>query len=668
MLQRALALYDQGILSLPSANAPADKVPLCKYAHWRGPDAKIPSRESFERIWRQFPNAGMQIMCENGTEVVELEKKHEAFGQDIIGDFERELEKLCPGLLARLYIETSRSGGRHYIYRTELGTVSADLAKRPAEAYELEKKPHKFYLLSEILAHMSLCYVAPSPGYTTLQGDLLNLPHITEDERRFLISAAISLNTYVEKNDVPASFGGNRPGDQYSAEVPISEVLDMLQSDGWRVTSSLNHTYIKLNRPDAKNKLGTDATINTVERWFYLWSNSEGFIKPGASTFFSLYVHLRHRGNFTEATKALVAKGYGQPARAQTNVPLAAPGVAASTPFTPTKIPQPGNDGLSKKTDWLSERASRKFSFTREWGNVRWMLYRENPGNRDNPFQIGAQGQLVVFSGLKKSFKTQVLASAVSAALSDGVPNPLGFMWDLPEDLCHIKWFDTEQGELYFKETLERVHWMADKAEDLGIFDAYSLKKYGHAERMQIIREEIVADPKTGVIIIDGGLDLLVDYNNQTQVSTVDQFLSELTDAGILVLMVLHTSDSFPNKLMGSFGSQVARKLDARFHSSISNPSEDSDLFREVRVRQIEGRGLSSPPFDIMSYQKMAYVKTTGVPAHFRKHFEGGRRAKAVSQEIVQQTDRMLGEVTEPRWEATAVTRPARMQDEDIPF
>ena len=139
------------------------------------------------------------------------------------------------GLLQRLVIETSQSGGRHVIYRcSELVSGNLKLAQRliPAErgqAGVVDDSPHvprnaadrdevAPCTLIETRGEGGLFLCAPTPGYELCQGSLTALPVLNPTERAILLEAACRLN---EAIPLPEPFpalgnGCSRPGDDFN--------------------------------------------------------------------------------------------------------------------------------------------------------------------------------------------------------------------------------------------------------------------------------------------------------------------------------------------------------------------------------------------------------------------------------------------------------------------
>lgn len=607
-----LRLYDQGILVVP-VNAGKPIRPLIeKYEHWR---EKAPERSEYEAIWQKHAGAALLMMCEN-VEVVDLDTKNQEMFQDIIGDFERELETIAPGLLARLFIEQSPSGGMHYIYRTESPGVSFTAARRPSNSLDEGYPTKKYLTLCDYLAHGKMCRIAPSPGYTVLQGDILALPLITDEERRWIISAALSLNSYYENpsDGYTASDGGLRPGDDYNNRVDVSEMIDLAQTYGWRV---LRHrgNYVDFNRPGAKNGRGLDATLNTAQRWWYPWTSSDNFGHTKAYTFYSMYAYMAHNGNFSAASSALRKAGYGS------NLPQDQRSVSQPQQSVSRDMSQTGVQSASDVPDF-KQVLERSRKLVLEPVDDHWVLWHRNYYAKDGrPTPIATRGSIVCFAGVAKSFKSQVVHSVAAAAL--GMEQNSGWIVDWNTDKRRIGIFDTEQGDWDFNQSIKRIHWMIDREPNPLLVDPFDTKMFSVKERLKLIEDYVVNTPALGLLIIDGYMDLVNNPNDPEEANAVMQFLVRMKSYGVIILGVIHLSETKPHKPLGHLGSYLMRKAEVLFEVTVENPLEEDFTLRRIKVRHRLARNEVARSFTLMSYGKMVYSPDRRLPEHFKKYSDG---------------------------------------------
>lgn len=591
----ALQLYDLGILVVPCTHTRPIQ-PLVEYSHWR---EKKPERSEYQQIWEKHSTAGHLMLCES-IESIDLDTKNQLFGQDIIGDFEREIKNLNPDLFKKILIEQSPSGGMHYIYRTETPGASCTLARRPSDDDELRENPKlKYRTLVDYLAHGKLCRIHPSQGYKLIQGNFLEVPFISDDERRQLLSAALSLNSYYDQPEhhYHNGNGTTRPGDEYNDKTTPDDILNLLQRNGWRFLRRRG-PYIDLNRPGARNQTGVDGTIHTDQKWFYPWSSSCGFPQQKAYDFFGTYAILEHSGDIGRAARSLVALR-----------PQPAP-----------QRPVNGHTQPEQQVTWTQKLEANKFSFGNNY-EAEWMLYHTNPyAAHSERTPIAALGQIVCVIGPAKSFKSQVVGAIVSSAL--GRKHEIGFEIEMPFLKPKIILLDTEQDKSYFGGSVKRIHWQANINHDLPHFTAYSMVDSTVDERLTAISSLIDENPDVGLFIIDGLLDMVKNYNDEQEASRLSEFLLRQKSKGVMILIVCHTGEMKGNQMkpIGAVGSMILRKGEVFITLEIVNPKEEDEKMRRVKIRPKHGRGRSFKSTEVMSYEKMLYLAGYGIPQHYRDH------------------------------------------------
>ena len=235
-----------------------------------------------------------------------------------------------PELWARLTIERSMSGGYHIWIKTKRPFMTQKLAHNVIEvegpgefkscgkdykSFEYHGKwiinPDAIETRGATKGMGSYCVCAPSPGYELLQGKILSMPLLEDEEVDYLLSLAREFETYFPepkeprlKREVRAA-DGDRPGDDFNAR---GEILPILEKHGWTVSKEVGYRQ-HLARP---GKTGCTSATLTDERIFYPFSsNSHPFEADTAYSPFSVYALLEHDGDFAEAAGDLATQGYG---------------------------------------------------------------------------------------------------------------------------------------------------------------------------------------------------------------------------------------------------------------------------------------------------------------------------------------------------------------------
>ena len=228
----------------------------------------------------------------------------------------------APGLLDRLVVETSPSGGWHVVYRSaEPVCGSVKLASRredldgPSEVVRFGKgyKPRKdrdgrwhiVLTMIETRGEGGLFLCAPSPGYQLMQGAFTALPVLTAAERDVLLRCAWALNQLLPEaqDPQPASSVGLRPGDDFNAR---HEMPALLMHHGWSLFRDGENQH--WSRPGKST--GTSATLKGGV--FYVFSsNADPFAPNRAYSPFAAYALLEHAGDYAAAAKELRRLGFG---------------------------------------------------------------------------------------------------------------------------------------------------------------------------------------------------------------------------------------------------------------------------------------------------------------------------------------------------------------------
>ncbi len=186
LTQAAMSYHRAGLCVLPARRA--EKRPIVgrwkQYRQTRPTEAELSAWMANPRNPRNNPDA-VCIVCgaaSNNVEIIDFDAGGELFsawGQRIEAD-----------LHDRLVVEVTPSGGYHVIYRCDVAICgNLKLAQR--------KVGDTIATLIETRGEGGLFLCAPTAGYEVIQGDLCNLPVLTEAQRDALLQAAWELNEYL---------------------------------------------------------------------------------------------------------------------------------------------------------------------------------------------------------------------------------------------------------------------------------------------------------------------------------------------------------------------------------------------------------------------------------------------------------------------------------------
>ncbi len=245
------------------------------------------------------------------------------------------LRSIPDDLLDQLVIESTPSGGSHVIYQCNVPiSGNLKLAQR--------KTDDTVQTLIETRGEGGLFLCAPTPDYELTQGDIADLPILTEAERDVLLEAAWQLNEYVSEatttganvsrtlaensdmcelsspngdcasdNSHDTTWRTDRPGDDFNKRGDVREwllkhdwVLDQPgENERWRRPGkSINHS--------ATLKNGVFSVFSTNAHPF----EAQKYYSP-----FHVYTLLEHGGDFAAAARTLSELGYGSVDSASNN-------------------------------------------------------------------------------------------------------------------------------------------------------------------------------------------------------------------------------------------------------------------------------------------------------------------------------------------------------------
>ncbi|PUZ28572.1 hypothetical protein DCC81_03570 [Chitinophaga parva] len=316
LFQYGLAYLEMGFapVTVGSKKRPAED--------WKNYQTRAPTPAELYQLCQLPWATGLALVCgpgSGGLEVIDMDLKYDLSGR-LREDFEAAIRKADPALLDSLVINSTRSGGRHYLYRCQTIGRNTPLAQRPATQQELAIKPKALArVLIETRGVKGVVLVPPSPGYQTIAGDFTVVPEITAAQRELLFSIARSFNQVKEKKQKPykprtietTPVEGISSMDDFDKR---GDPVALLVKHGWKVVGEPGE-ITQLLRPGDTDK-DTSGNYNATLRWFSTFSNSaapfeaETGYKPSA-----VFAELECGGDYTKAARELGRLGYGDPRR-----------------------------------------------------------------------------------------------------------------------------------------------------------------------------------------------------------------------------------------------------------------------------------------------------------------------------------------------------------------
>jgi hypothetical protein len=321
----AAACVAAGLCALPAVREGETKRVALKA--WKEYQSRLPTSEELGR-WFGDRCRAVCLVCgavSGNLEMIDFDLGGEAFDA-----WRRAVESAAPGLVDRVVVESTPSGGRHVVYRCEAAVCgNTKLAGKRIEAdgpedlvvgtksfrprRDAEGRWHIVVTLIETRGEGGMFLCAPSEGYAVLQGELLGPPAVTPDERDVLLGCAWALDELARPVvSGPAAAGprparatadAQRPGDDFNTRGDIREVL---LRHGWRVVRAGDNEH--WCRPG--KAAGTSATLR--DGIFYVFSsNAPPFEPQQGYAPFAVYALLEHGGEWSAAAAALRRRGFG---------------------------------------------------------------------------------------------------------------------------------------------------------------------------------------------------------------------------------------------------------------------------------------------------------------------------------------------------------------------
>lgn len=170
---------------------------------------------------------------------------------------------------------------------------------------------------------------------------------------------------------------------------------------------------------------------------------------------------------------------------------------------------------------------------------------------------IGTAGNFVILSGLPKAGKSTFLHAMISSYFSRG-QNMFNISMTTSEKKTCIGYFDTESAEYDFYSNIRRIKSFCGVYDLPANFNAFSTRMDSSEVNKKLIEEYVKILPAS-VVIIDGLLDLIKNYNDETESRDLVDWLKVLTAKyGVLIIGVIHTGKK-DNHTLGHFGSMADR-------------------------------------------------------------------------------------------------------------
>ena len=280
-----------------------DKLPALP--SWKPYQSQRIKEEEVEALFNGTNVKGLAIICgaiSGGLEVIDVDTKHDTTGS-LWEELRGLIEGNLPELYKRLVIAQTMSGGYHIYYRCSSIAGNLKLSTKLNKEVLIETRGEGGYVIAP-----------PTPKYTYIQGEPINIPTITPEEREILFSIAKSFNEEEEikpkVNTTTSSTTYNSTGlstfEDYNQR---GDVVALLKSKDWTVVSQQGKR-INLLRPGSTDTK-TSGNYHTDLKILRVFSSSTDFDTKKGYNPSQVYALLEHNGDNSKAAKELYRLGYG---------------------------------------------------------------------------------------------------------------------------------------------------------------------------------------------------------------------------------------------------------------------------------------------------------------------------------------------------------------------
>lgn len=198
---------------------------------------------------------------------------------------------------------------------------------------------------------------------------------------------------------------------------------------------------------------------------------------------------------------------------------------------------------------------------------------------------IGSIQNFVTITGMQKSGKTTFLTAMIASALTGQIM--LGMQFYLPEGSRRVVYFDTEQGDYDFHRTMERVKSFCNADKLPPLLDGYNLREDEPKVILWLVEKYLDLHPDCGMVVIDGILDMIESYNDESESKKLINALKRITKArNVLALLTLHIGKTTANTL-GHLGAMADRAAQSVLHVE-KNKETNTFVLRADYLRSAE--------------------------------------------------------------------------------
>jgi len=258
-------------------------------------------QDELDNIYHLFEQVGISTgYASMNLEALDFDLKNTEDPEKFMHDFNKMLPQ---ELLDKLVVQSTPSGGMHYIYRCDVIGANQKLARNEQGAATIETRGIGGYIKC-----------APSKGYKlTSKKTFSEIPFITEQERKFLFIIAKQkdeLNVKdVRKRYSSEDLESFKKFRSYNEDPDIG--IELLEKAGW-THHSTNGSWYNLTRPDSESG-DLHGGYNIDDLFFQSFSTAQDtFEERRGYNNHHLFAELECDGNYKKAYALLYEQGFGE--------------------------------------------------------------------------------------------------------------------------------------------------------------------------------------------------------------------------------------------------------------------------------------------------------------------------------------------------------------------
>lgn len=173
---------------------------------------------------------------------------------------------------------------------------------------------------------------------------------------------------------------------------------------------------------------------------------------------------------------------------------------------------------------------------------------------------VAASSNFIVFGGLPKAGKSNFLNACIASAFVpyDIFSMKLSFL----ENRNRICLFDTESSDYDYYNRIESIKKFADITNIPDTFDSYQVREDSTGIIRKMIEKYLELNPDCSILVIDGLLSIITNYNDETESSLLVKWLMKITKVyDLLIITVLHfnKSNDHTTGVIGSHSDRFAQ-------------------------------------------------------------------------------------------------------------